>query len=174
MSRSESDTFAARLHIRRFDDAAYFAGPLFEESFGAAFPVPPPGSGWAQYVAFYRWNDDLVEPVGFCNYLPLDALWLEGGLCVRRTFYARLPAAHSDECRALGGVAQLIMEAAARELNDCDAWFAYIGDERSLRVCTRVGYRPTGRQYVAVKWFRSVSPERQAALIDRVAALGPF
>ena len=73
------------------------------------------------------------------------------------TFYARLPAAHSDECRALGGVAQLIMEAAARELNDCDAWFAYIGDERSMRVCTRVGYRPTGRQYVAVKWFRSVS-----------------
>ena len=136
--------------------------------------MPPEGCGWAQYVAFYRWDDGRIEPVGFCNYLPFDGVWLEGGLCVRRTFYSRLPSRQGEECRALGGVAQLIMETAARELDDCDAWFAYIGDERSLKVCTRMGYRPTGRRYVMAKWFRALPPDREAELIERVAALGPF
>lgn len=170
----EGDGFRDRFRVQRFADAAYFAGELFRESFGSAFPVPPDGGGWAQYVAFYRWDDGRIEPVGFCNYLPFGSLWLEGGLCVRRTFYGRLPAAHGEECRALGGVAQLIMEAAAADLQDCDAWFAYIGDARSLKVCTRVGYRPTGRQYVMVKWFATLPAERQAALVEQVAALGPF
>jgi hypothetical protein len=168
------DGFRDRFHVQRFANAAYFAAELFRESFGSAFPAPPDGAGWAQYVAFYRWDDQRIEPVGFCNYLPFDSLWLEGGLCVRRSFYGRLPAAEGGECRALGGVAQLIMEAAARDLDDCEAWFAYIGDARSLKVCTRVGYRATPRQYVMVKWFRSLPTERQSELIERVAALGPF
>ncbi len=174
MSAEAPQTFAERLHIRRFDNAAYFAGPLFEESFRSAFPVPPEGAGWAQYVAFYRWSDDRIEPVGFCNFLPLDVLWLEGGLCVRKGFYGRLGSPHAEQCRAAGGIAQLIMEQAARDLAGCDAWFAYIGDPQSLKVCTRVGYEPTGRQYVMVKWFRNLPAERQAAWIERVAALGPF
>lgn len=171
---SEGGTFRDRFHVQRFDDASYFAAELFRESFNSAFPVPPKNAGWAQYVAFYRWDDGRLEVVGFCNFLPFEGLWLEGGLCVRRSFYGRLPASDGEQCRAHGGVAQLIMEAAARELHDCDAWFAYIGDERSLKVCTRVGYRTTGRQYVMVKWFRTLSPERQDELAERVAALGPF
>ena len=171
---SDGAAFRDRLRVERFDNAASYAGELFRESFGSAFPVPPDGGGWAQYVAFYRWDDGRNEPVGFCNYLPYGSVWLEGGLCVRRTFYSRLPPKEGEECRALGGVAQLIMETAARELQDCDAWFAYIGDERSLKVCTRVGYRPTDREYVMVKWFRTLPPEREAELIEKVAALGPF
>jgi hypothetical protein len=171
---TDAASFRDRFHVARFANAAYFAAELFRESFGSAFPAPPQGSGWAQYVAFYRWDDGLIEPVGFCNYLPFETTWLEGGLCVRRTFYSRLPTSEGEECRALGGVAQLIMEAAARELDDCDAWFAYIGDDRSLKVCIRVGYRPTERQYVMVKWFRALPAERRLELIERVAALGPF
>ena len=167
-------TFRERFHVERFADASYFAADLFGESFNAAFPVPPTDAGWAQYVAFYRWDDGRLEAVGFCNFLPLEGVWLEGGLCVRRSFYSRLPHAPGDECRALGGVAQLIMETAARDLHDCDAWFAYIGDARSRKVCERVGYRPTDRQYVMVKWFRSLTDARQAALVERIAALGPF
>ena len=171
---AEGASFRDCFHVERFANAAYFAAELFRESFGSAFPVPPDEARWAQYVAFYRWEDGRVEPVGFCNYLPFESVWLEGGLCVRRTFYSRLPSPHGEECRAMGGVAQLIMEAAARDLADCDAWFAYIGDARSLKVCTRVGYGPTGRGFVMVKWFRALPPEREAALVDRVAALGPF
>jgi hypothetical protein len=171
---SDGGDFDDRFHVERFADASYFAAGLFRDAFNSDFPVPPKDAGWAQYVAFYRWHDGRIETVGFCNFLPFEGLWLEGGLCVRRNFYSRLPAAEGEQCRARGGVAQLIMEAAARELADCDAWFAYIGDERSLKVCTRVGYRSTGRQYVMVKWFRALPPERQEQQIERVAALGPF
>ncbi len=170
-------SFADRLRVQCFDDASYFAGPLFEESFHCAFPVAPSDpvpAGWRQYVAFYRWDDDRIEPVGFCNYAPFEGLWLEGGLCVRRSFYGRLPPGDSEACRAAGGVAQLIMEAAARDLNACEAWFAYCGDERSLRVCKRVGFEETAHRYVIARWFRVLPAQRKSELIDKVADLGPF
>jgi len=175
MSQQDS-TFKERFHVQRFDNASYFAAPMFQAIFHQAFPEPPADASpsWAQYVAFFRWNEDQVEPVGFCNFLPYENLWLEGGLCVRRNFYARLPRGLSEECRATGGVAQLIMEAAAKELDDCTAWFAYVGDPQSLKVCTRCGYEATNRKHVIAKWFRECSPEDKRALIERVAALGPF
>jgi hypothetical protein len=172
----QARAFKERFHIQRFDNAAYFAGPLFQQVFQQPFPSPPsaPSRPWAQYVAFFRWDDDRIEPVGFCNFLPYEDSWLEGGLCVRRNFYVRLPARLFEECRALGGVAQSIMEVAATELDDCAAWFGYIGDKRSLKVCMRCGYERTHREYLVVRWFRERSPARKAALLERVAALGPF
>jgi hypothetical protein len=172
----QGQTFKERFHVQRFDNAAYFAGPLFQAIFQQSFPNPPPDASpsWAQYVAFFRWDEDQIEPVGFCNFLPHENLWLEGGLCVRRNFYARLPPGLAEECRATGGVAQLIMEVAAKELDDCTAWFAYVGDVQSLKVCMRCGYEATNRKYVIAKWFREHSPEDKTALIERVAALGPF
>ncbi len=168
--------FSVDFYVHRFSNAAYFARELFEDSFRSPFPVPPTDCEpkWAQYVAFYRWPDDRIEVVGFCNYLPFQEVWLEGGLCVRRTFYSRLSQPHAEECRASGGVAQLIMEHAAGELCRRDAWFAYIGDTRSQKVCTRVGYESTDRQYLMVKWFGDVSETRRAELVDHVAQLGPF
>lgn len=172
----DQPTFGERLRVHRFDNAAYFAAPLFESIFHQPFPEPPPDASprWAQYVAFFRGDDDRLEPVGFCNFLPYGDVWLEGGLCVRRDFYARLPGVLSDECRATGGVAQMIMEAAAEELGDCTAWFAYVGDVQSLKVCMRCGYEETNRKHVIAKWFREESPENKSTIIDRVAALGPF
>ncbi|MEO8740823.1 MAG: hypothetical protein ABI537_14120 [Casimicrobiaceae bacterium] len=177
MTVEPTAAFAECFSVQRFANARYFAGPLFEESFRAPFPDPPgdPGAqSWAQFVAFYRWNEDRIEPVGFCNYWPLEELWLGGGLCVRKSFYRRLPGSRFEECRAAGGVAQLMMEHAARELADCEALFAYCGDARSLRVCTRVGYEATPRRHVIAKWFRKIADERKTRLIERVSALGPF
>lgn len=174
--RTDDGSFKDRLHVQRFDDATYFAGPLFAAIFHQAFPTPPHDAlpRWAQYVAFYRWDDGRIEVVGFCNFLPFENVWLEGGLCVRRDFYARLPAGQSDECRAIGGVAQMMMQAAATDLDDCDAWFAYCGDAQSLKVCKRCGYEDTDRRYVIARWLREKSPTRRASLVERVAALGPF
>lgn len=177
MNPTLDQAFTDRFFVQRFDNARFFAAPLFEESFRTPFPEPPDNptsASWAQYVAFYRWDEDRIEPVGFCNFLPFENLWLEGGLCVRRSFYGRLPPHHSAECRAAGGVAQLIMESAAKALDDCEAWFAYVGNERSLRVCQRVGYEVTPRDYVIAKWFRQLALLRKVELIERVAALGPF
>lgn len=166
--------FRNRLHVQRFSDAKYFAAPLFEEIFRHDFPVPPHNSGWAQYVAFYRWDDNRIEPVGFCNFVPLEDIWLEGGLCVNRSFYARLAEPQAAQCKGMGGVAQVIMEVAATELAACAAWFAYVGDAQSLKVCTRMGYERTEEQYLIVKWFRSLAQEKKKELIADVAALGPF
>jgi len=172
----EQRTFKQRLRVQRFDNAAYFAAPLFQEVFHQPFPNPPPDASprWAQYVAFFRWDDDRLEPVGFCNFLPYGDLWLEGGLCVRRDFYSRLSGSLSGECRGAGGIAQIIMETAAEELDDCTAWFAYVGDAQSLKVCLRCGYEVTDRKYVIAKWFRGELAESKSAIIERVAALGPF
>jgi hypothetical protein len=176
-------SFADSLHVVRQRNAKFFAEDLFRESFASDFPVPPEasdqsssarGGDWHQYVAFYKWSETNVEPVGFCNWIRHGDAYLEGGMCVRRNFYRRLPRPHWEECKLRGGIAQIMMETAAGELNDCAAWFGYCGDRKAFIVDTRFGYRPTDHRYVIVKWFRDLPAERKRELIDQVAALGPF
>jgi hypothetical protein len=66
------------------------------------------------------------------------------------------------------------MEAAAEELDDRIAWFAYVGDAQSLKVCTPYGYEATNRKYLIARWFRECPSADKSALIERIAALGPF
>src|SRR5437868_13055171 len=168
-------SFSESFHVLQLRNAAFFAAQLFWDSFRVPFPEPRDGCGlpiatppemWWQYVAFYRWSAREFEPVGFCNWIRHGDVYLEGGLCVQRTIYHRMPREHWAECRERGGIAQLLMEAAARELNDCDAWFGYCGDKKSLIVSGRVGYVPTNRKYVMVKWVADVPPARQQELIE--------
>lgn len=164
-------------------NASFFAEGLFFEAFASAFPVPKdtsalpvptPARNWHQYVAFYKWSDKHIEPIGFCNWIRYGDIYLEGGMCVSKSIYRRLPGEHWAQCKARGGIAQIMMEAAERELNDCDAWFGYCGDKKAFIVDSRVGYRRTSRQFLIVKWFREVSDNRKRELEDMVAAIGPF
>ena len=175
--------FDQALHVVGLKNARYFAERLFRDCFASAFPVPQeasamptptPSQQWFQYVALYKWSDTHLEPVGFCNWIRFGDVYLEGGMCVDKTIYRRLPKEHWAACKARGGIAQIMMETAASELDDCDAWFGYCGDKKAYIVDSRVGFRPTGRPYLIVKWFRQVSPERQRELEDKVAAIGPF
>ena len=158
-------TFAESIEVLDLENAAYFAADLFRESFGHDFPAPQsrpatpgpgPGRTWHQYVAFYKWTETNIEPVGFCNWIRHGDVYLEGGMCVRRNFYRRLSKQHFDECKRLGGVAQIIMETAAKDLSDADAWFGYCGDKKAHIVDMRVGYRPTRHTFLIVKWFRDL------------------
>jgi hypothetical protein len=176
-------SFAASLRIIDFPNASWFAADLFKESFGAAFPEPQPYFGasddpsvrtWHQYVAFYKWSETHIEPVGFCNWIRYGDVYLEGGMCVRRNFYRRLPKEHWAECKAVGGVAQIVMETAARALTDAEAWFGYCGDKKAFLVDSRVGYMPTRHRFLIVKWLRDLPRYRQEELEDHVAKLGPF
>lgn len=176
-------TFDDSFHVTGFANAAFFASELFSASFAQPFPVPrdncglpipTPPENWRQYVAFYKWPHRHIEPVGFCNWIRYGDVYLEGGMCVDRTFYRRLPKEHWLACKARGGVAQLVMETAARQLNDCTAWFGYCGDKKSHIVTMRVGYRPTSRKYLIVKWFRDIPLGEQQALEAVVGAIGPF
>ena len=173
-----SDGFDARLQVLRLANAEFFARDLFYDSFRTAFPAPPADSRaratWFQYVAFYRWSELHYEPVGFCNWIRHGEVYLEGGLCVRRSFYRRLPRDHWLACKRRGGVAQIMMEVAAGELADAAAWFGHCGDPKAQVVVSRVGYVATRHPHVIVKWFRDVGPRRRERLIEEIAALGPF
>jgi len=175
--------FAASFHVERFGNAQFFAAELFRESFAIDFPVPRENSGlpiptppanWHHFVAFYKWDSSHIEPVGFCNWIRYDDVYLEGGMCVKRNFYRRLPRDHWIECRARGGVAQLVMESAAECLNDLSAWFGYCGDKKAAIVDARVGYVPTKYRYLIVKWFRALALPEQERLIQKIAEIGPF
>ncbi len=178
----EPGTLARSLLIFRSPDAAALASGLFRECFGTAFPVPREGSlsiptppaAWRQFVATYRWPDGSDEAVGFCNWIRYNEVYLQGGMCVRRSFYRRLPREQFREIQGEGGLAQVMMAAAARELNDCAAWFGYCGDAKALAVDLRGGYEMTGRKDVVVKWFRDGEPAQRERLIDEVAKIGPF
>lgn len=178
-----SRTFSESLAIFDAGNASLLASELFRESFGADFPVPridaglsipTPPEAWRQYVARYTWEDGREETVGFCNWIRHGEVYLEGGMCVQKTFYRRLPRDHFVECRQRGGIAQLMMEAASLRLNDCVAWFGYCGDAKALAVDLRAGFVETNRPHVLVKWFQPLPPGQAQALVDRIAAIGPF
>ena len=166
-----------------FASAEYFAAALFYDSFRQPFPVPrdncglpipTPPANWRQYVAFHKRPDECIEPVGFCNWIRYEDVYLGGGMCVRRNFYRHLPKEHWEDCRKRGGIAQIMLETAHRELDDCVAWFGYCGDKQAHIVDLRVGYRPTRHKHLIVKWFAQISDDRQRDLEDRIATIGPF
>lgn len=176
ITQGDATSFRAAFAAVRSERADFLAAGLFRECFRAPFPVPPAldAQRWHQYVAFYRWPDQRLEVVGFCNWIRYDDVYLEGGMCVAPGFYRRLPKPHFRECSRLGGVAQLMMESAARQLDDCAAWFGYCGDRKAMIVDTRFGYVPTAFPHLIVKWFGTQPEAERERLIARIAALGPF
>ena len=183
MMSTPAMAFERAISIFDAGNAERYAAELFRESFDAPFPVPrdpcglsiaTPPENWRQYVARYRWPDGTEETVGFCNWIKHRDVYLEGGMCVSKSFYRRLPKEHFQACRTRGGVAQMMMEAAARELTDCKAWFGYCGDAKAMAVDLRAGYVPTRHPHVIVKWFRELPQGEREALVDSIAAIGPF
>lgn len=178
-----STPFSDAIRIFGVPNAEALAGALFRESFKAEFPVPrdhcglpiptPPGD-WRQYVAVYTWPGGVEETVGFCNFIKYSQVYLEGGMCVKKGFYKRMPRDHWRECRAQGGIAQMMMKAAERELDDCTAWFGFCGDAMAMAVDLRAGYEPTSRAHLIAKWFRPVDAAERERLVESIAAIGPF
>ncbi|HTS22292.1 MAG TPA: hypothetical protein VMN79_10840 [Casimicrobiaceae bacterium] len=175
--------FESSFNVSFFPNAEFFAADLFYESFRTPFPVPrehaglsipTPPESWKQEVAFYKWPDEHIEVVGFCNWIRHADCYLCGGMCVRSSFYRRLPREHWVACRARGGVAQIVLETAFSTLTDCVAWFGYCGDRKAYIVDIRAGYQPTRHRYLIVKWNASLDATGQRALEDRLAAIGPF
>lgn len=175
--------FEQSLHVSFFGNARYFAEDLFYESFRHPFPVPrdnaglaipTPSDAWRQEVAFYKWSEQHIEPVGFCNWIRHENCYLCGGMCVRASFYRRLPREHWAACRDRGGIAQIMLETAFATLTDCRAWFGYCGDKKAYIVDIRSGYQPTRHRYLIVKWNGELSEAEKGDLEDRIATIGPF
>jgi hypothetical protein len=177
------DHLDSRLRIAEVADAEELAAELFFESFRLPFPaprancglsIPTPPENWHQYVARYRWPSGVDETVGFCNWIRYKDVYLEGGMCVRKNFYRRLPREHWSECADKGGLAQMMMQAASKRLNDCNAWFGLCGDAKALAVVQRFGYELTQHGNLIVKWFAPLGPAEKQSLVNSIAAIGAF
>ncbi|MEO8345849.1 MAG: hypothetical protein ABI607_09155 [Betaproteobacteria bacterium] len=176
-------SFADSTFVLGMQDASYFAGDLFREGFGSAFPkphdgallsIPTPRDRWHQYVAFYKWSDEHVEPVAFVNFIRFENVYLEGGLCARKNFYRRLPADHWLQCKARGGIAHILLEYAMHDLADADAWFGHTSIQPAWLVNERLGFVATRHPYLKVKWFRELPEERKREIEDRIHEIGSF
>jgi hypothetical protein len=160
-----------------------FAQAVFYKSFGQPFPVPAMArvgdtlitpEDWRQFVSLYTWGGQTQECVGFVNYIRFKNVYLAGGLCVKTDFYRRCPQDHFQELRSHGGLAQMLLDAAAKRLDDCIAHFAYCGDQKARQVIKRVGYLPTIHSYVFVKPVGAVDPAFLNAAFEEVQEIGPF
>jgi hypothetical protein len=180
---STTKSFAESTFVLGMRDASFFATDLFFEGFGQTFPKPRESTGlsittprdnWYQYVAFYKWSETNIEPVAFVNFIRYDNVYLEGGLCARRSFYRRLSPAHWRECKERGGIAQVLLEQVIKELDDADAWFGHTSINPAWLVIERLGFQVTRHQYLKVKWFRDLPEDRRREIEDRINAIGSF
>jgi len=176
-------SFAEATFVLGMRDASFFATDLFREGFGQPFPGPRVSAGlaiatpddtWHQYVAFYKWSETRIEPVAFVNLIRFANVYLEGGLCARRSFYRRLPPEHWRECKERGGIVQVLLEQAMAELDDADAWFGHSSNNPAWLVNERLGFEVTRHPYLKVKWFRELPDARKREIEDAIHAIGSF
>ena len=111
--------------------------------------------------------------LGYVHYSAFENAWLAGGLVVAAMEFRRLDKETADLVREAGGLAEWLMSASCSVLGG-DAVFAYMGDRKSITVNTRVGFRPTGHQYLYVILRDGVPAEQASEIIERVRQIGPF
>lgn len=139
---------------------------LFQASFGSAPPDFP-----LHFVA--RWGAD-GSVRGYVHYTRHEpGVYLCGGLCVDARPYREM----SKEDRALlkdaGSLSRWLLRHSIERLPDKKAVFAYTGNTMSIRDGLASGFVDTGHRHLIVQWHGAVPPERPA-LLERIAALGPF
>lgn len=152
-------------------DAEFLAGALFRRRFATTdFPQTP-----KHFVAFHQGSDGNLRVLGYVHYEIWQQQAMGGGLVIDERAYRQLPAADRAALRAGGGVAELMLrESFALLPASLIAIWAYIGDALSEKVNRRVGFQPTGEQYIRVIWRRPLSASEQATWLQRVIGYGPF
>jgi hypothetical protein len=156
------------LAIFEVDDAKSVAGALFAKHFNAVIPDFP-----RHFVRVDRARDPR-SAIGYVHHTSLGEASLAGGLVVSALAFRRFDAATAAAVRREGGLAEWIMRTSCAAIEGADAVFAYMGDAKSIRVNLRVGFVPTAHRYLHVFWKRELPEERRRALVERVAAIGPF
>jgi hypothetical protein len=150
-------------------DAGALAGALFRNAFHSEIPGYP-----RHFVLLRRAPGAAPVTVGYVHYSREGPAWLAGGLIVAAMEFRRLDKPTADLVRSEGGMAEWIMRATCNYLGDAEAIFAYMGDAKSITVNTRVGFAFSGRKHLYVLWKDCPDPDRRNAVIERIAAIGPF
>jgi len=141
---------------------------LFQRSFN----LPPPEEP-RHFAAFYKAGG--VERVaGYVHYsVRYTDIFLCGGLCIDSRIYRLLSTAERKAIADAGSLSRWLSVHSIAALGSKRAVFAFTGDSRSRRDAFAIGFVPTSDRFLLVQWHDAPESER-AALVARVAALGPF
>lgn len=142
--------------IIRVDNAAYFIGDLFRQSFGDLPPKEP-----IHYVAFSHVGPVTFEAIGYYHIYHHGEYALMGGLCVDPRYRNR-------------GLGERLVRIAFEDAGEAKAFFAYAGNPISINILRRVGYVDTRQKYMMVKWLKPLVQEEQERIVAEVAAIGSF
>ena len=144
------------ISIVRVDNAAVFITDLFRQAFNQSPPHDP-----THYVAFAKTGPTQFEAVGYYHVTECGPYGLVGGLCVDPRYRNR-------------GLGEALSRIAFVNLGPKKALFAYLNNPVSVAIARRIGYVHTRYQHLMVRWFAALPEQEQRAMIDEVAARGPF
>ena len=156
------------LSLIEVSDATALAGPMFSKAFKLNIPRFP-----RHFVLLFH-GSGTPSVIGYVHHTKFADAYLAGGLVVRAMHFRKLDANTAALVRKEGGLAEWIMRTTCDWLDGVDAAFAYMGDKQSIRINLRVGFVPTQYPHLHVLWKRQCNPQRKRALIEKVAARGPF
>lgn len=159
----------SHLQVIEVDDAAPYAGPLFQRIFKQPIPDFP-----RHFVLLYQPPGEDIRTLGYVHHMIFDTGYLAGGLVVDGNEFRKLDKRTQDELMKRGGMGQWVMSESCRMLQPCDGFYAYIGDDKSRDVNARIGYKLVHPPYLYVFASQGVPAERLDALTAKVVALGPF
>lgn len=158
--------------ILELDDPEPIVGELFRRRFNIdSFPDEP-----RHFVAFAILEDDALLSLGYVHYTEWQGCALCGGLVVDDRHYRRLPLHLRQSIKASGGIAELLLRRTFEKLPDTTvAIWGYVGDSQSEKVCLRVGFEKTDKQYLLAVWRSAdLTPEEKDSWIERAYEITPF
>ena len=158
------------LSISEVDDGPYFAEAIFQRKYAQSAPDFP-----HHVVAFLRREDGAFVPASYLHFTLHEDVVLVGGGATDGRAFAQVPAEVAAAVRAGGGLLLQTLRFGFRKYADrCDAFFGHCGDPRAFEVDMQAGFQPTRVEHLLAYWHRLLDGNRREALIDKVAALGPF
>ena len=158
------------LLITTVKDGPFFIDDLFQRKFSG--PAPDHGHS---VICFYRKSWDQFLPVSYSNFLLYDEVMLLGGVMTDGKSFGHMTDDLAQEIRASGGIYYHVLKFAHDHYkNQCEAYFAYSGDERSYEVCGQAGYEPTIYRHLIAYFHKPTTPKRKAFLIEKIHKFGPF
>ncbi len=156
------------ISISVVDDGPFFIDGLFRRSFASDAPRVP-----HHVVAFAR-AGGLLQPICYLHMHRLGDMVLVGGLCTDGEALRGLAPGQQHALRAAGGIGLNMLRYGFARFADTEAHVGYCGDARAFEIDMQAGFRTTQHQYLLIHTPRPLAPEREADIIARAHALGPF
>lgn len=168
-SRLKESFRPSYLRVLEVQDAAPYAGELFKRKFGHPVPDFP-----RHFVLVFQPPGQEARTLAYVHHMPFESGYLAGGLVSDGNEFRKLTRQTQNELMKRGGMAQWVMSESCEQLQPCDAFYAYIGDEKSRVLNEKIGYRLVHPPYLFLFPSKGVTEERLASLTAKVVAVGPF